>query len=106
MVALCYRLRLLEQSWPISSNLDLWSRWSKMPRDFQNYSILINYNSENSVIFTGDIKMLLFTLGLTMLAISAAGRLPVEGIFHMSANQSRDCGLLYQFMAQASGKYK
>jgi len=38
-----------------------------------------------------------------MLAISAAGRLPVEGIFHMSAGQSRDCGLLYQFMAQASG---
>jgi len=55
-----------------------------MPRDFQShgYSILINYNSENSVIFTGDIKMLFFTLGLTMLAISAAGRLPVEGIFH------------------------
>ena len=51
--------------------------------------------------------MLLFTLGLTMLAISAAGRLPVEGIFHMSVSQSvmqsRAYGLL-QFMAQASGK--
>ena len=32
--------------------------------------------------------MLLFTLALTMLAISAAGRLPVEGIFHMSVSQS------------------